>query len=167
MKQISVGVITKPQGIHGEVKVHCYVDAPAGFSHIDRAYVGGRLFRVLRSRVMGAELILSLEGVADRNAAELLRGQEVTVDRALADSLKKGDYFICDLVGLSVLADDGTSFGAITDVLQHGAADVFVIEGQGRTYMVPFLKRLVLSVDLSEGVMVVSAAVWREVCCEN
>lgn len=165
MKRIVVGKIVKPQGIKGEVKVQCYVDAPDGFLRIREVYVAGRPMRLVRARHVGMDVYLTLEGVIDRNAAETLRNAEVAVDRAVADVLKTGDYFISDLVGLTVVCE-GHTMGVIRDVLQHGAADVFDIRGE-HEYLVPFLNALVLSIDLEAGVMTVDAAKWREVCCEN
>ena len=165
MKQIIVGKIVKPQGIKGEVKLQCYVDAPVGFLRIKEVYVGTRPMRITHARCVGADVFLLLDGVTDRNQAELLRNAEVSVDRAVADVLKTGDYFVSDLVGLRVVCD-GAVLGEIRDVLQHGAADVFDIRGE-RNYLVPFLKALVLSIDLEAGIMTVDPAKWQEVCCEN
>lgn len=167
MKQIVVGKITKPQGIKGEVKLACYVDNPAGFGHIRQVVVGDRPYRVLRARHVGSDVFLSLEGVCDRNEAEALRDKEVFVERKDADSLRTGDYFICDLVGLSVADDKGTALGRVVDVLQYGAADIFDIRLGDKQFLVPFLKRLVLSIDVAAGTMLVDSAVWGEVCCEN
>lgn len=167
MKQIVVGKVAKPQGIHGEVKVHCYVDAPQGLARLAQVYIGGVSYRILRVRVAGQDAILLLEGIVDRNAAELLRDAEVLVDRADADGLKRGDYFISDLVGLAVVDNEGARWGSIVDVLQYGAADIFDIRLGKRQFLVPFLKRLVLHIDLQQGQMTVDAQVWREVCCEN
>lgn len=167
MKRIVVGTIVKPQGIRGEVKVLCYVDAPAGLTTIKQVYVAGTPYRVLLCRTKGNEAYLSLEGVSDRNAAELLRGSEVAVDRAVADHLKKGDYFISDLVGLQVVDTQGQNYGVLQEILQYGAADVFVIGGRDHQYMAPYLKRLVVAVDLQAGTLTVDPVVWREVSCEN
>lgn len=165
MKQITVGKIVKPQGIKGEVKLLCYVDAPDGFSHVQYLYVDGIRKRVLKARVLGADVYLTLEGVTDRNAAEALRNKEVSIERDQADVLKTGEYFISDLIGLEVVSA-GRRLGVIRDVLQHGAADVFDIRGE-KNYMAPFLKALVLDIDLEKGVMTVDEAKWREVACEN
>jgi len=165
LKRIVVGKIAKPQGIKGEVKLQCYVDAPEGFLRIREVYVGENLMHVSRARTVGADVFLSLEGVSDRNAAELLRDLEVSVPRDKADALKTGEWFVSDLVGLRVVCE-GEEMGTVVDVLQYGAADIFDVRG-AKNYLVPFLKALVLSIDLEAGVMQVDKAKWREVCCEN
>lgn len=165
MKRIVVGKVAKPQGIKGEVKLQCYVDAPEGFLHIKEVYVGEVLRSVKRARCVGADVYLTLSGIDDRNAAEPLRNLEVSVPRDQAEGLKKGDYFVADLIGLKVVCE-GETYGVIADVLQYGAADVFVIEGD-KQYLVPFLKALVLRIDLEAGTMTVDKAMWAEVACEN
>ena len=165
MKTIVVGKIAKPQGIKGEVKLQCYVDAPEGFLRIKEVYVGDKLMRVKGARCVGADVFLSLEGVEDRNAAELLRNLEISVLRDKADALKTGEWFVADLIGLDVVCE-GTSMGKIVDVLQYGAADIFDIRGD-KNYLVPFLKSLVVSIDVAAGVMVVDKSKWEEVSCEN
>jgi 16S rRNA processing protein RimM len=161
---IEVGKIVKPQGIKGEVKVLCYVDNPSGLSKLAQITVGGRPYRILRTRAVGQEAYLTLEGVADRDAAESLRDKVLTVPREMADDLKKGQYFVQDLIGL-VLTDGERELGKITDVLQYGAADVLVLD-QGKR-MVPYLNKLVLDVDLTAGKMLVDGKVYGEVVCEN
>jgi len=165
LKRIVVGKVAKPQGIKGEVKLQCYVDAPEGFLRIKEVYVGEVLRTVKRARCVGADVYLTLEGIDDRNAAETLRNQEISVPRAKAEGLKKGDYFVADLVGLKVVCE-GETLGVVEDVLQYGAADVFDIRGD-KQYLVPFLKALVLGIDIEAGTMTVDKAKWAEVACEN
>lgn len=163
MNRLVVGVIAKPQGIKGEVKVQCYVDRPQGFAQLRNVYVAGSPCRILRCRVVGNDVFLTLEGVPDRNAAELLRGKELSVDRNAAEGLKTGEYFVQDLLGLTVCVDD-KQVGVIRDVLQYGAADVLVIAGE-RPCMAPYLHKLVLQVDLSQGRMIMDGTVWPQVVC--
>lgn len=165
MKRITVGKIAKPQGIKGEVKLQCYVDAPEGFLRIKEVYVGGVLRTVKLARVVGADVFLTLEGVDDRNMAETLRNLEVEVDRDKADQLKTGDYFVADLTGLTVKVGE-EEMGKVADVLQYGAADIFDVRGK-KNYLVPFLKALVLDIDIEAGVIVMDKAKWAEVACEN
>jgi len=165
LKRIVVGKVAKPQGIKGEVKLQCYVDAPEGFLRIKEVYVGGVSRTIKRARVLGADVFLTLAGIDDRNMAETLRNLDVEVDRAAADSLKTGDYFVADLVGLTVMVDE-CEMGKVVDVLQYGAADIFDIRGE-RQYLVPFLKALVLSIDLVRGVITMDKSKWEEVACEN
>ena len=164
MSTVEVGKIVKPQGIKGEVKVVCFVDNPKGLCHLRQITVGGTPYRILRARVVGQDVFLTLDGIKDRNDAETLRDKLLTVDRKEAEGLKAGEYFVQDLLGL-VVTDGETRLGVITDVLQYGAADVLVLDEGKR--MVPYLKRLVLSVDLEQRTMTVDAKVWQEVVCED
>ena len=115
---IKIGEITKPQGIRGEVKIRAYVDDENRFYDLDEVFVGDTLYRVLSARVNGQEVFLSLSGVADRNQAELLRGKELFVTRDNATELGENEFFIVDVLGSTVLLDDGTKIGAVIDITQ-------------------------------------------------
>ena len=94
-----------------------------------------------------------MEGIDDRNAAERLRGELVYVDRAHAVELDEDSEFICDLIGLTGVTDDGRDLGVLRDVLQPGGNDVYVFRGPMGEVLVPALRSVVERVDLDEGKM--------------
>ena len=104
-----------------------------------------------------------MKGVEDANAAEALRGEKLYVDRAHAVELPEDADFIVDLIGCRVVDDEGAEWGRITDVMQPGGGDVYVINGARGEVLVPALKSVVLSADTRAGVMLMSAARMREV----
>ncbi len=161
-QQIAIAEITKPQGIKGEVKLSIFLDNAELFCRLDKVILKGGWIKVLSARVNGNEVVARLEGVDDRNAAEALRGEELFIDRSVADSFKTGDYFIDDMIGLDVFAGSD-NIGNITDVYQYGAADVLVIAGEGKRFMVPYIAKLVTSVDLDTGRMDMDKKVFDEV----
>ncbi|MDE6963015.1 MAG: ribosome maturation factor RimM, partial [Lachnospiraceae bacterium] len=76
------------------------------------------------------------------------------VTRENAVKLKKGEYFIADLIGVNVVSEDGALKGILKDVMQTGANDVYVIElSDGRELLLPAIKECVLAVDLDENTM--------------
>lgn len=143
---ITVGQITKPQGVRGEVKVKPLTDDSSRFCVLKSLYADNRLYKVERVRVSGGDVFLKLAGVDDRNAAELLRGKLLSVDRAAAVSLGEGEFFIADLIGATLTARrDGAEqcLGVIESVQSFGAADVFAVktqDGKGMTFA--FVKAL-------------------------
>ena len=80
-ENLIVGTILKPQGIRGELKVKPYTDSPEDFKEFKNLYLDGEKRRVLSVRVGDGMVFLGLPGVPDRNAAELLRGKNLELDR--------------------------------------------------------------------------------------
>ena len=67
--------------------------------------------------------------------------------------LKENEYFIADLIGLSVIDDEGKKLGALTDVLSTGANDVYVVTEGEREILIPAIRQCILQVNIEEGFM--------------
>ncbi len=113
-------------------------------------------------RCDGRFAYMSLEGVEDRNAAELLRGQELYVDRESAVTLPEGRWFIADLIGCRVFDGAGHPLGRLTDVLQAAGNDVFEVKGK-KSFMFPAVRDVLLEVDIEGERIVVDAKRLSEV----
>ncbi len=163
-----IGEITRPQGVRGEMRVRPYTDDPMRFEDLDEVYVKrgdkyearGITFVRLNSDDV---VIIRMDGVSDANAVEALRGEKLYVDREHAVELPEDADFIVDLIGCRVTDDEGNDYGKITDVMQPGGNDVYVISGKRGEVLVPALKSVVISVDTKAGEMLLSAARMREV----
>jgi len=141
---------------------------PSRFDGLTRVFLkrdsgGYEPVRVRVSRVDPDAAYLTVRGVADRAAAEKLRGQLLYVDRASAAKLPEDAEFICDLIGCAATDDSGRLIGTLTDVLQPGAGDVYVFRGPLGEVLVPALKSVFLVVDVREKKMLLSAARLAEV----
>ena len=115
--KIVIGEILKPQGIRGELKIKPLLDDAALIKKFKKVYIGGAEHKVLSARVDPNAAYLALSGVADRNAAELLRGKEVEALRADAPALEEGRYYIVDVIGCAVVTNSGERLGEIVDIL--------------------------------------------------
>lgn len=163
-----IGEITRPQGVRGEMRVRPYTDDPMRFEDLGEVYVKrgdkyearGITFVRLNSDDV---VIIRMDGVDDANAVEALRGEKLYVDREHAVELPEDADFIVDLIGCRVTDDEGNDYGKITDVMQPGGNDVYVISGKRGEVLVPALKSVVISVDTKSGEMLLSAARMREV----
>ena len=166
-KYLVIGEITKPQGVRGEVKLRPITCDPERFEGLTLAYLKrGEEYIPLRltvNRRAPDAVFLSVEGVADRNAAEKLRGELLYIDRAHAVELDEDTNFLCNLIGLRGVDDEGNPLGILRDVLQPGGNDVYVFEGPRGEVLVPALKSVVKTVDLEAGEMVLVAARLKEV----
>ncbi len=157
MKQyLEIGKIVASQGIKGEVRVQPWCDSPDFLTGFRVLYFDGgkRAVKVEKARVQKNIAVLKLEGVDSMDGANLLREKILWCNRDDAD-LGESTYFIQDLIGLKVVdADDGTvCYGTLTDVSATGANDVYHIEKDGNTYLLPAIRQVVIETDVKAGVM--------------
>lgn len=121
-----------------------------------RLLVGAESRRLRSARVTGDIVYLKLQGVEDRDAAEALRGLDVLVPRAEAVELPEGQFFWDQVIGLHVEDTSGRPLGAVTDILETGANDVYVVKAPGRReILVPAIKDVVQLIDPEAGRMVI------------
>lgn len=155
-----VGVITSPHGIRGEVKVFPTTDDPARFKKLKEVFLDTGKERIVlhiaQVKLFKQFVILKFREYDSINEVENLRKKELWISRSQAVPLQKDEYFIADLIGISVELEDGRMLGVLKDVIQTGANDVYVVEcTDGREVMIPAIKDCILSVDVEEGRMVV------------
>jgi 16S rRNA processing protein RimM len=155
---LQVGAIIKAHGVRGEVKVFPTTDDPARFKDLKTVLLDtGKEKRELE--ITGVKffknlVILKFKGLDSMNEVENLRQAKLFVTRENAVELSENEYFIADLIGLSVTSDEGEELGNISDVLQTGANDVYVISREGAAeLLVPAIKECILNVDIASGEM--------------
>ena len=162
---LRVGFIARPHGLKGAVKLDPLTDNVARFKGMQEGYLELHgSYTPVRLSVLSCRpdaVVIQIEEYDTVEAAQLLRGGFLCVDRAHAAQLPAYTYFIADLIGLSVFDTEGNAYGKVTDVLSTGANDVYVIDG-GKL-MVPALKKVIERVDPAGGEMVFKADVLREV----
>ena len=162
-----IGQILRPQGVRGEVKVRPITDDPQRFVALTQAYLleeeTYRLCSVHCTRVHKGFAYLLVNDAQDREAAEAFRGAYLCVDRQNAIPLPEDTNFICDLIGCRVQDEQGNEIGTLREVLQPGAADVYVLDTPRGELLFPALKRVVLHVDTNTQRMVLDARVLEEV----
>ncbi len=156
----AVGTIVKAIGIAGEVVVQPMTDFPAKFRTLRVLWIGSDNVSASRAAVEKAVVSprgvrLKLKGVDDRNAAEGIRGKILFVDEAHRATLARGQYFVHDILGLTVREESGSELGTVADVLRYPASDVYVIRGNRGEILVPAVKEFVRSVDLETRTMTV------------
>lgn len=159
-RYLSVGYVSKPQGIKGEVKVEPLTDDMYRFDDLDEVFLkrGDRYIpvKVLGRKYIKNFVILKLEGFEDRNQAETLRGEYLWVSREQARPLPEDTYYIADIVGCCVETSDGRFLGRVTGVLHTGSNDVYVVRDKEEV-LIPALKKVVIHVDIEKRKIVVNA----------
>ncbi len=164
---ITVGQITKPQGVRGEVKVIPMTDDPSRFCLLKTVTVGSRVLKIAAVRVASDAVYIKFDGVNDRNAAETLRGEYLAIDRAAAVPLDDGEFFIADLIGAKLAARrDGNAetVGKILAVQNFGAADVFTVKcDNGKEMTFAFVAALCAEYDENANTLYVDGGKLDEV----
>jgi len=168
---LAVGQVLKPQGVRGEVKVKPLTDDPRRFLGLEQVFVcvdGAYAPRAMRcARVHDGFAYVEFDGVGDREAAGALRDLLLYVERENAAPLEEGADYIVDLVGCGVFDTRGEPVGTLTDVLQPGANDVYVIDTPRGELLIPALKRVVPAVDVAARRITVDEGVLPEVAVYN
>jgi len=154
---LPVGLITTAWGIRGEVKVRVLSDNPHRFDPGGILYVHGAPYRIERSRSHQKFLLVKLQGIDDRTAAEALRGTHLEIRPSDRPSLPEGHYYLDQLIGLEVRTTDGRVLGTIEEVLRTASNDVYLVRGPGGEHLIPAIKDVVQAVDTAAGVMLVDA----------
>ena len=158
--RLAIAKITKPHGVKGEVRVSVLLDNPELFCRVKSAYLEERKVRIF-PRKAGDQAIVRIENALTRDDAELLRGKILYVDRAEADSLKENEYFVDDLMGLTLFVGE-EKIGVVTEIYK-GARTADVIEIDGGKVMFPYLKKLAAKISLTEKTMRVDEKAFGEV----
>ena len=158
--RLRVGVIASTHGVRGEVKVFPTTDDVNRFKKLKNVILDTgheELTLTIESvKFFKNMAILKFKEFNNINEIEKYKGRDLLIRRDQAVSLGPDENFIGDLIGLSVVTDEGQAFGVLKDVLQTGANDVYVIEGaEGKEYLFPAIKQCILKVDLEAGKVIV------------
>lgn len=148
-RRIALAAVAGAHGIKGEVRLKLFGDSVESLSRQKKLYVGGAEQRLLSVRDGGKTAVARFEGVADRAAAEALRGTLVEIDRSALPPLEDGEYYHGDLIGLPARDRDGNPVGTIVSVENYGAGDLLEIETEsGKRSLIPFKPGIA---DLEDG----------------
>ena len=157
---LKVGVITTTHGVRGEVKVYPTTDEPERFLELDYVLLDtGRELRKLEIKnvkFFKNLVILKFKGVDNINDIEKYKGRDLWIPRKEGQELEEDEYYIADLLGMSVVLEDGQEFGTLKDVMETGANDVYIIDSaEHGEVLLPAIKECILDVDLEKNVMTI------------
>ncbi|MFQ6672216.1 MAG: ribosome maturation factor RimM [Candidatus Tectimicrobiota bacterium] len=158
---ILIGAVTRAQGLEGALRVVPYLDEMEAYGTVraviliteDRTEV--RAVRACRPH--GKVLIVELEGVEDRSAAEAYAGARLYVDRGELRDLEAGEFYKEDLLKARVVTETGEPLGTVADFISTGSNDVLVVRGPDGEHLIPLIRSVVRSVDLESRTITVVA----------
>ena len=101
-------------------------------------------------------LIASFEGIDRREDAALLRDAVIHLQKKLLPALSKNEYYHWQIIGLTVITDQGITLGKVVEIMETGSHDVFIVQGSGKEFLIPAVKDMVSSIDLEAGMITIS-----------
>ena len=137
--RVTLAGIAGAHGVGGEVRLKLFAESLASLERYKAFEAGGRTLTLTRLRPDKIGAVAKFAEVADRTAAEALRGVPLTVPRDALPALDEGEFYVSDLIGLPAVDTDGAPLGTIVAVENFGAGDILEIaRADGKTFMVPF-----------------------------
>jgi 16S rRNA processing protein RimM len=134
-KYLLIGEILRPHGIRGELRMRILTDYPERVKDLPSVFLGTspqdqkpKKHHVKSARLHQDYLLITLKEVPDRDKAEMMRGLFVMVDIREAVPLEDDEIYLFQLIGMRVETENGEFLGTVTDVLETGANDVYIID---------------------------------------
>jgi 16S rRNA processing protein RimM len=154
-RAVVLGRVGAPHGVHGWVKVSSYTEPAAGIADYPQwtlVHAGqSRQVRVLESKRAGQGLAVQLEGIDTVDAARLLTGAEIQVDRSELPGTGPKEYYLHDLQGLAAVNREGVALGRVDGFLEMPAHAVMVLRDGKVERLVPMVPERLVAVDLEAG----------------
>jgi 16S rRNA processing protein RimM len=149
---LRIGLVRSAHGVKGALRVELLTDFPDRFGPGREVEVAGRRLRVARSSDQPDGLLVTFEGIDDRNAAELLVGAYCTVPLEDARVLPADQYYHFQLVGLRVFdVHSERELGEVAEVLTYPANDVLRVTDGSHEVLIPMVRSIVRAIAPSEG----------------
>ena len=150
---VTLAAVIGAHGIGGEVRLKLFAESADSLKRHSQVRVGDRELTLKSVKTGGGAPIARFAEIADRTAAEALRGELVTIARSALPPLEEGEYYHADLIGLPCESDAGEPLGTVAAVENFGAGDILEIDKpDGKRAMVPFREGIA---DLADGRIVV------------
>jgi 16S rRNA processing protein RimM len=149
-----VGRIGSTYGVRGWIKVHSYTEFGATILEYNPWYLANNdhydPFKIEESRMHGQGVVVKFVGINTPEEARLLTGRIVAIPRAELPVLKENEYYWSDLIGLSVIDQNGLLLGKVIYLIETGSNDVLVVKGD-KEHAIPYLLgEVVTSIDLTK-----------------
>lgn len=155
---VCVGKILTAHGVRGAVKLRSYTEDPLSLIKYSPLYsVDGATRYTLRLESVHEDvLIVKIEGVKDRNDAELLRHLELYADKALFGELAEEEFFCADLVGMAVRQENGDAFGTVAGVHDFGGGTLLELTlANGSDEFFSFTRKIFPIINVKDKVMII------------
>ncbi len=158
---VVIGIIEKPKGIRGEVKIKPLTDNPDRFKLLSDVYLENKFEKmehiaISKISVVGNRVYAFIEGINKREQAQKLSGCYLSIKYEDVLPLQNGEYYHFQLEGLRVETESGRTLGRIKEVLDLSANDVLVVQEENKERLIPYIKDVIIKVDIDRGVVVIN-----------
>ena len=158
--RVLLGVVAAPHGVRGLVRIRSFTDEPMAIASYGELSdeAGKTRYRVEALSTVKGAVLARIEGVADRNAAEAIRGLRLYVERSVLPATGEREWYEADLIGLPVVGTDGRDWGKVLAFHDFGAGRTMEVSGGSasrNSLMLPFTDVAVPEVDVEGGKVMV------------
>jgi 16S rRNA processing protein RimM len=159
---VHIGHVVRPHGVTGLLRIVSYAQSKETFLKAGSVYIGQangewEEHTVVSIREQGSRYLLKVSGVESVETAEELRGADIFVGEESLGEKEEDDFYHFELLGLDVYLDTGSYLGVLKGIFPTGSNDVYVVQGQGKEYLIPAIYQVIKEVDPLEGRMIISA----------
>jgi 16S rRNA processing protein RimM len=158
-KQITVGKVSGAFGVKGWIKVFSFTNPRENILNYSpwllKKGSESKTVKLIDGKLQGKTVVVQLDGFVGRDRAEVLLGWDILISQDQLPATGAGEYYWSELIGLQVKNLQGVHLGVVDSLLETGANDVLIIQGD-RERAIPFIQgRIVLEIDLNQGSMIV------------
>jgi 16S rRNA processing protein RimM len=158
---VLIGKVQATHGIRGQLRVVPFAGDASSISALEKVALkspAGTLeeFPVVSAKAHGKRVLLTLKPFDNINQVLHLVGREIYAERAALPALPEDEFYWTDLIGLTVVTEEGETLGELAEIIETGSNDVYAVRKDGREVLIPALSDVVLAVDLNAGRMTVS-----------
>jgi 16S rRNA processing protein RimM len=157
--RVLLGVVAAPHGVRGLVRIKSFTEDPRSLGAYGALSdeSGKKEYRVEALSAARGAVLARIEGVADRTAAEALRGLRLYVERARLPKTGEREWYEADLIGLAAVGKDGRDWGKVIAFHDFGAGSVMEVSGgaSAKPVMLPFTDEAVPEIDVEGGKVVI------------
>lgn len=153
---LAIGYLRRPHGVQGEIIMDLHTDFPERIKSGRKVYIGEKYeaFTIGSARVHGNGLLVKLRGFDSPETAGRFRNQWVYVKSTEVPALPEGQHYKHELIGLTVMTDNGDKLGILNEVLETGANDVYVVvKEDGKDILLPAIPDVILEVNMNDKVV--------------
>ena len=156
MEYIEFGKIVNTHGIKGEVKIYSYTDNPSNILKLKKVYIENIEYQVERIRLASNMFILKLKGIDRIEDTECIKNKEIYREVLKKEKESTDEFFVRDLIGLDVVDEEENKIGILSDVINTGANDIYIVKREAqKELLLPVIKQVVKNIDIKNKKIVV------------